>query len=63
MADENCIMAREKRSLRDRTMKGRTHFLSYRFAGIILRHPCGIMLAAALAGILSLLVTATHLTF
>jgi uncharacterized protein len=44
-------------------MKGSMHTLSYRFAGIILRHPCGILLAAALAGILSLLVTATHLRF
>jgi len=44
-------------------MKGSTHTLSYRVAGIILRHPCGIILAAALAGILSLLVTVTHLTF
>src|SRR5262249_42403942 len=56
-------MAREKRSSGDRTMKGSMHTLSYRFAGIILRHPCGILLAAALAGILSLLATATHLTF
>jgi hypothetical protein len=56
-------MAREKRSSRVRIMRGSTDSLSCRFAGIILRHPYGILLAAALAGILSLFVTTTHLTF
>ena len=44
-------------------MRGSTHTMSHRFAGFILRHPVGIMLAAALGLVLSLLVTATHLTF
>jgi len=35
----------------------------HRFAGLVLRHPFGILLAAALGVILSLLMTATQLTF
>src|SRR6266511_3690323 len=35
----------------------------HRFAGLVLRHPFGIILAAALSVVLSLLVTAAHLTF
>ena len=44
-------------------MRGSTRTMSRRFAGFILRHPVGIMLVAALGGVLALLVTATHLTF
>jgi uncharacterized membrane protein YdfJ with MMPL/SSD domain len=44
-------------------MQGRKYTIYQRFAGIILRHPFGILLAAALGVILSLLLTATHLTF
>jgi uncharacterized protein len=44
-------------------MRGSTHAMSHRFAGIILRHPGGILLAATLGVILSLLVTGMHLTF
>src|SRR5262245_5867878 len=56
-------MARDNRSSRDRTMRDSTHSPSHRFAGFILRHPVGILLAGALGLVLSLLVTATHLTF
>ena len=34
-----------------------------RGAGFILRHPLGVVLAGILGAVLSLLVTATHLTF
>jgi hopanoid biosynthesis associated RND transporter like protein HpnN len=44
-------------------MKGSTHAMSHHFAGIILRHPFGIMLVAGLGVVLALLITATHLTF
>jgi uncharacterized protein len=44
-------------------MRGSTHTMSHRFAGLMLRHPFGILLAAALGVVLSLLVTAMHLTF
>src|SRR5215510_9993869 len=44
-------------------MRGSTHTLYHRFAGLILRHPFGLLLAAALGLLLSLLLTARHLTF
>jgi hopanoid biosynthesis associated RND transporter like protein HpnN len=44
-------------------MRGSKHTTSHRFAGIVLRHPFGIILVAALGVVLALLVTATHLTF
>jgi uncharacterized protein len=44
-------------------MRGSKHTIYHRFAGIVLRHPFGIILVAALGVVLSLLVTATQLTF
>jgi uncharacterized membrane protein YdfJ with MMPL/SSD domain len=44
-------------------MRGSKQTLYHRFAGIVLRHPVAIILAAALGVVLALLVTATHLTF
>jgi hopanoid biosynthesis associated RND transporter like protein HpnN len=44
-------------------MRGSTHTIYHRFAGMVLRHPVGIILAAALGVVLSLLVTATYLSF
>ena len=44
-------------------MRGSKHTMAHRFAGIVLRHPFGIILVAALGGVLALLMTATRLTF
>src|ERR671930_408108 len=44
-------------------MRGSKQTLYHRFADIVLRHPFAIMLAAALGVVLSLLLTATHLSF
>jgi uncharacterized membrane protein YdfJ with MMPL/SSD domain len=44
-------------------MRDSTHTLAHRFAGLLRRHPVGILGAATLGVALSLLVTATQLTF